>query len=161
MDLLHMLMNPEALMQHVGPAFWWISHLIVVVECGLFFPFLPGDSLLFAVGMFTRNGGLTTPLWVSMITLTVAAVAGNVSGYEIGRAIGPRLSQRDGRIVKRECIDRTTVFFERWGRPALVLGRFVPVVRTFITVVAGVGHLPRRIFLMWSAIGAVATSDRV
>lgn len=161
MDLLHMLVDPSALMTQFGAAFWWISHVIVVVECGLFLPFLPGDSLLFAIGMFTREGSLSVPLWLSMVTLALAAFAGNACGYEIGRAIGARLYERDGRIVKRECIDRTTVFFERWGRPALVLGRFVPVVRTFITVVAGVGHLPRRIFLMWSAIGAVATSDRV
>lgn len=156
MGALHMLMDPSALMAQFGSAFWWVAHVIVLVECGLFFPILPGDSLLFAIGMFTRSGDLHVPLLVSMLTLTGAAFVGNVMGYEIGRAIGPRLYERDGRIVKRAHLERTADFFARWGRQALVLGRFVPIVRTFVTVVAGVGRMPRREFLLWSGVGAVA-----
>lgn len=155
MDLIHLLMDPAGLLERFGSAFWWVAHVIVLIECGLFFPILPGDSLLFAVGMFTRSGAISIPLWISLITLTAAAFAGNVLGYEIGRAVGSRLYERDGRILKRAYFDRTIEFFDHYGRRALVIGRFVPIVRTFVTVVAGVGRMPRRVFLLWSAVGAV------
>ncbi len=155
MDLIHLLMDPAQLLERFGDAFWWLSHIIVFIECGLFFPILPGDSLLFAVGMFSHSGQLDQPLWLSLITLMVAAVAGNVVGYEIGRAAGHRLYERDGRIIKRKYFDKTIAFFDKYGRRALVIGRFVPIVRTFITVVAGVGQMPRRVFFTWSAVGAV------
>ena len=87
--------------------------------------------------------------------LTVAAFLGNVAGYEIGRAIGPPLYERDGRILKRKYFDQTHAFFDKHGNKALVIGRFVPFVRTYITVVAGVTAMQRRRFFMWSAVGAV------
>lgn len=155
MDLIHLLMDPAQLLERFGDAFWWVAHVIVFIECGLFFPILPGDSLLFAVGMFSHNGQLGQPLWLSLITLCVAAFGGNVVGYEIGRAAGTKLYERDGRFLKRKYFDQTIAFFDRYGRRALVLGRFVPIVRTFITVVAGVGQMPRRVFFTWSAVGAV------
>lgn len=155
MDLIHLLMDPAALLAKFGDTFWWVAHVIVFIECGLFFPILPGDSLLFAIGMFTHTGQLKEALWLSMITLVIAAFLGNVVGYEIGRAVGEKLYERDGRILKRKYFDTTIEFFERYGRRALVIGRFVPIVRTFITVVAGVGRMPRAHFLTWSAVGAV------
>lgn len=155
MDLIHLLMDPAQLLERFGDAFWWVAHVIVFIECGLFFPILPGDSLLFAVGMFSHNGQLGQPLWLSLITLCVAAFGGNVVGYEIGRAAGTKLYERDGRFLKRKYFDQTIAFFDRYGRRALVLGRFVPIVRTFITVVAGVGQMPRRVFFTWSAVGAI------
>lgn len=155
MDLIHLLMDPAQLLERFGDAFWWVAHVIVFIECGLFFPVLPGDSLLFAVGMFSHNGQLGQPLWLSLITLCVAAFGGNVVGYEIGRAAGTKLYERDGRFLKRKYFDQTIAFFDRYGRRALVLGRFVPIVRTFITVVAGVGQMPRRVFFTWSAVGAI------
>ncbi|WP_347042640.1 DedA family protein [Brachybacterium nesterenkovii] len=148
-------MDPAQLLERFGDAFWWVAHVIVFIECGLFFPILPGDSLLFAVGMFSHNGQLGQPLWLSLITLWVAAFGGNVVGYEIGRAAGTKLYERDGRFLKRKYFDQTIAFFDRYGRRALVLGRFVPIVRTFITVVAGVGQMPRRVFFTWSAVGAI------
>ena len=86
--------------------------------------------------------------------LTTAAVLGNVCGYEIGRAIGPPLYNRDGRILKRKYFDETTAFFDKHGNKALVIGRFVPFVRTYITVVAGVTRMDRRRFFFWSLVGA-------
>ena len=88
--------------------------------------------------------------------LIAAALAGNVVGYEIGRKIGPPLYQHDGRILKREYFTKTEAFFEKHGRKALVIGRFVPFVRTYITVVAGATKMDRRKFLVWSLVGAVA-----
>jgi membrane-associated protein len=92
---------------------------------------------------------------LAMVLLAAAAFAGNVLGYEIGRWIGPPLYERDGRILKQKYFDQTTAFFDKHGNKALVIGRFVPFVRTYITVVAGVTRMPRHRFFLWSAVGAV------
>ncbi|MFC6715409.1 DedA family protein [Branchiibius cervicis] len=148
-------MDPNYLLDQFGGAFFWISMLIVFIECGLLFPILPGDSLLFAIGLFIATGKIDVSFWFAIPALIVAAFAGNVAGYEIGRAIGPAIYERDGRFIKRKYIDQTHAFFERHGNKALVIGRFVPIVRTFITLVAGVGQMERRRFFTWSAVGAV------
>jgi membrane-associated protein len=148
-------MDPQYLLDQFGSLFFWVSVAIIFIECGLLFPILPGDSLLFAAGLFIANGSIHINIVVACVILSAAAFAGNVVGYEIGRAVGPPLYQRDGRILKQKYFDQTTVFFDKYGNKALVLGRFVPIVRTFITVVAGVGRMDRRRFFTWSAVGAV------
>lgn len=151
-------MDPNYLLSHFGGAFFWVSLGIVFVECGLLFPILPGDSLLFAIGMFTatsKTSGFDIPLYVSLPALFVAAFLGNVVGYEIGRIVGTPLYERDGRVLKKKYFDQTNAFFDKHGNKALVIGRFVPIVRTFITVVAGASHMDRRRFFTWSAVGAV------
>lgn len=157
-------MEPEYLLDRFGTELLWISLLIVFVECGLFFPFLPGDTLLLSLGVFIANpedgidifpGSTLLELTIALTLLTVAAMLGNVVGYEIGRAIGPPLYNREGRILKRKYFDQTHDFFEKHGNKALVIGRFVPFVRTYVTVVAGVTRMDRRRFLVWSAVGAV------
>jgi membrane-associated protein len=145
-------LDPAHLLNTYG---MWVAVLVVFIECGLLFPILPGDSLLFTIGVFIAGGTLHLNLFVACAILTVAAFAGNVVGYEIGRAIGPPIYQRDGRFLKRQYFDQTHEFFEKYGTKALVLGRFVPVVRTFITLVAGVGQMDRTRFFTWSALGAV------
>ena len=147
-------MDPTYLLNTYGDAFFWLSLLIVFVECGLFFPILPGDSLLFAIGIFIAGGELDIPLLVAIPALFVAAFAGNVVGYEIGRAIGAPLRHHDGRVIKKKYLDQTHDFFEKHGAKALVIGRFVPIVRTYITIVAGIGRMDRRHFFTWSAVGA-------
>ena len=147
-------MDPQYLLDTYGTAFFWISLVIVFVECGLFFPILPGDSLLFAIGIFIAGGELDIPLVVAIPALFVAAFAGNVVGYEIGRAIGAPLRHHDGRIIRKKYLDQTHDFFEKHGAKALVIGRFVPIVRTYITLVAGIGRMNRRHFFTWSAVGA-------
>jgi membrane-associated protein len=155
-------MDPNWLLDRFGAELFWISLIIVFVECGLFFPILPGDTLLFALGLFIATGQLDlfpgppfVELLISMAALAGAAFLGNVVGYEIGRRIGQPLYERDGKIIKRKYFDQTSVFFDRHGNKALVIGRFVPFVRTFITVVAGVTRMPRRRFFFWSFVGAV------
>jgi len=148
-------MDPAYLLEQYGAAFFWIAVAIVFIECGLIFPILPGDSLLFAVGLFIATGEVHVNIVVAVVILCLAAFLGNVVGYEIGRAIGTPLYERDGRILKKKYFDQTTLFFDRHGNKALVIGRFVPIVRTFITVVAGVSRMDRRRFFTWSAIGAV------
>jgi len=155
-------MDPNWLLDRFGPWFFWVCLLIVLVECGLFFPFLPGDTLLFAMGLFIAAekidvfpGPAGVELLMALVLFTVAGFLGNVAGYEIGRAIGPPLYERDGRILKRKYFDQTSAFFDKHGNKALVIGRFVPFVRTYITVVAGVTRMERGRFFMWSAVGAV------
>ena len=148
-------MDPAYLLEQYGSAFFWIAIAIVFIECGLLFPILPGDSLLFAVGLFIATGQVHVNLGVAVLALCAAAFVGNVAGYEIGRAIGTPLYERDGRLLKKKYFDQTTAFFDKHGNKALVIGRFVPIVRTFITVVAGVSRMDRRRFFTWSAVGAV------
>ncbi|MGW5241084.1 DedA family protein [Monashia sp. NPDC004114] len=149
-------MDPAYLLDQYGDAFFWIALAIVFIECGLLFPILPGDSLLFAVGLFIATGQVHLNLGVAILALCAAAFLGNVVGYEIGRALGTPLYNRDGRFLKKKYFDETTAFFDKHGNKALVIGRFVPIVRTFITVVAGVSRMDRRRFFTWSAVGAVA-----
>lgn len=149
-------MDPHWLLQHFHTEFVWIGLIIVFIECGLFFPFLPGDTLLFAIGLFIATGQLHLNLFVALVAFFVAAFLGNVVGYEIGRKLGPPLYHHDGRILKRKYLDQTREFFDRHGNKALVIGRFVPFVRTYITLVAGITDMGRRRFAVWSAVGAVA-----
>jgi membrane-associated protein len=154
-------MDPTWLLSQFGTQFFWVCLLIIFIECGLFFPFLPGDTLLFAMGLFIAGGkisivpgGHVVNLLFSLVVLGAGAFAGNVVGYEIGRRLGPPLYERDGRIIKRKYFDQTEAFFERHGSKALVIGRFVPFVRTYITVVAGASKMARHKFFYWSAVGA-------
>jgi membrane-associated protein len=130
--------------------------VIVFIECGLFVFFLPGDSLLFVTGLYISTGTIGVPLWLACILLSVAAVAGNIVGYLIGRRLGPALFDKpDSRFFKPQYISSTHEFFTKYGPKAIVLARFVPVVRTFITAMAGVGNMNQRMYTAYSVIGGV------
>jgi membrane-associated protein len=156
--LLPAWLDPDHLIRASGPYALWVVAFIVFAECGLF-AILPGDSLLFTVGLFVAANIVNHPLWLVLIVLTVAAVAGNVSGYAIGRKIGPPLfkprSGLMGQIFKQSYVEKTHDFFDRYGNRALILARFVPIVRTFVTLVAGVGKMDFRRFITYTAIGGV------
>ncbi len=131
--------------------------VIVIIETGLLFPLLPGDSLLFTVGLFVGTGAIGLPLWLVCLAMFLAAFIGDQLGYAIGRKAGPAIFSRpDSRIFKQEHITKTHAFFDRYGGRALVLGRFVPFVRTYIPVAAGIGRMPYRHFATYNAIGAFA-----
>ncbi|WP_296667271.1 VTT domain-containing protein [Demequina sp.] len=131
--------------------------LVVLIETGLLFPFLPGDSLLFTVGLFVGTGALHVPLWVACTVLFLAAFLGDQLGYLIGRKAGPAIFNRpDSRWFKQEHIAQTHAFFERYGGRAIVLGRFVPFVRTYIPVAAGIGRMHYGHFIRYNVIGAFA-----
>ena len=154
-------MDPQWLLSHYQSEFIWISLAIVFVECGLLFPFLPGDTLLFSVGLFVATDELTVlggphllQLLFALIGFVAAAFLGNVAGYEIGRGIGEPVRHHDGKIVKKKYLDKTVDFFDKHGSQALVIGRFVPFVRTYVTLVAGVSEMNRAKFWLWSAVGA-------
>jgi membrane-associated protein len=150
-------LDPQHLINAFGPYALWGVLLIIFAECGLLVGFfLPGDSLLFTVGLLISQRVIGTPLWLACLLLTVAAVLGNVCGYLVGREIGPPIFSRpDSRLFRREYVDKTSAFFDKYGNPAILLARFVPIVRTFITVMAGVANMGLRRFTTFSAIGAI------
>jgi membrane-associated protein len=130
---------------------------ILFAECGLLLGFfLPGDSLLFTAGLLVA-GGLIAPLWLLLLLLPVAAIAGNLVGWWIGRTAGPAVFERpDSRLFKAKHVERARTFFERNGSRTIVLARFVPVVRTFATVMAGAARMDFRRFALYSVIGGIA-----
>ncbi len=149
-------LDPQSLLDSLGGWALWGTAVVLFVECGLFVFFLPGDSLLFTVGLLVGQGSIHHPLWLVCLILSLAAFAGNVVGYEIGRKAGPALFNRpDSRLFKQRYVDTTVAFFDKYGARAVILARFVPIVRTFITVTAGVGRMDRRKFLTFTLIGAV------
>ena len=156
--LLPSWMDPEYLIHLFGPYALWGVAFIVFAECGLF-AILPGDSLLFTVGLFVAIGAIDHSLFFVCVVLTLAAVAGNVSGYWIGRLIGPPLFRPRkglvGKILNPAYVAKTHDFFDRYGNRALILARFVPIVRTFVTLVAGVGRMDFRKFIAYTAIGGI------
>jgi membrane-associated protein len=150
-------LDPQTMLDTLGDWALWGAIGIVFAECGLLIGFfLPGDSLLFTVGMLIGQGSIAQPMWLACLLLTIAAFAGNVVGYEIGRVSGPAIFNRpNSRLFKQEYVDKTVQFFDKHGARAIVLARFVPIVRTFITVTAGVGRMDRRRYLTYSGIGAL------
>ena len=145
-----------AFVRLIGP--WAIVGVMLVIfaETGLLVGFfLPGDSLLFTLGMFVGTGVIGVHIWVAAPLVWLAAIIGNQTGYAIGRKAGPAIFNRpDSRLFKKEYVDRTAAFFERHGGKAVTLAQFVPIVRTFTPVMAGVGKMHYRHFLLFNAIGA-------
>jgi membrane-associated protein len=128
---------------------------IVFAESGLFFGFfLPGDSLLFTAGLFAAQGTLSLP--VILVGCFVAAVAGDQVGYLFGKKVGPALFRRpDSRFFRQEYVGRAQRFFGRYGAKTIVLARFVPIVRTFAPILAGVGRMPYRTFVTFNVLGGL------
>jgi len=165
MDLLHQITS--ALPLALGPSWLEPEHLIktfgtlgilaiVFVESGLLVGFfLPGDSLLFTAGLLSANGTLPD-IWILLVTIPVAAIAGDQVGYAIGRKFGPPLFNRpDSRFFRREYVDRSAEFFEKHGPKTVVLARFVPIVRTFVPVMAGTSKMHYRTFVTYNVVGGL------
>lgn len=131
--------------------------LIVFAESGLF-AFLPGDSLLFTAGLFVAEGNfISQPLWLVCTLIVLAAVLGDQVGYMIGKFFGPKLFSRpNSKLFKQENLEKAHEFMEKFGPKAIVLARFVPIVRTFAPIVAGAGRMKYRTFLTYNVIGGVA-----
>lgn len=147
--------NPEYLLTQFGAYVIVGLCLVIFIESSVF-PVLPGDSLLFTAGLFVAEGAIRTPLWLVCLAVTLAALLGNAAGYLIGYQAGPALFRRpDSRFFKQEYVDKTHAFLERHGPKAVVLARFVPFVRTFITWIAGVGRMDPRKYFTYTVIGGV------
>jgi len=146
-------LDPEVLIE----AFGMLGMLaIVFVESGLLVGFfLPGDSLLFTAGLLSANDVLPD-LWLLLVTVPIAAIAGDQVGYAIGRKAGPSIFNRpDSRLFRHEHVERAQEFFDRHGPRTIVLARFVPIVRTFAPVTAGVARMNYRTFLTYNIVGGV------
>jgi membrane-associated protein len=129
--------------------------LVVFVETGLLFPFLPGDSLLFTAGMLAAQDRIGVPLWVLCLALFAAAFIGDQVAYLIGKKAGPRVFNRpDSRFFKQKYIDETHAYFDRYGGRTIIVARFIPFVRTYAPVVAGVAAMRYRTFVSFNVIGA-------
>ena len=152
---LHLDKYLDTVIQNYGMWSYLILFVIVFCETGLVVtPFLPGDSLLFAAGALTASTSLNI-FWVSLV-LILAAVLGDAANYMIGAYLGPKFVERaHGRFIKKEYLDRTHKFYEKYGRMTIILARFVPIVRTFAPFLAGVGSMRYVEFAAYNIIGGV------
>ena len=150
-------LDPEGLLKPFGSLALAVACGILLIECALLIGLvLPGDSLLFIVGILLATGFISTPVWIAIVAMSVAAILGNLLGYWTGAKIGPKLfSKPDSRFFKQEYVVVTQNFFEKHGPRAIVLARFVPVVRPVITSMAGVARMDFKIYATYSTIGGI------
>ncbi|WP_371578202.1 DedA family protein [Streptomyces sp. NBC_01314] len=147
-------LDPDYLLDSFGI---WGLLLIVFAESGLLIGFfLPGDSLLFTAGMLIATDVLDFPLWAAVVLICVSAILGDQVGYMFGKKVGPSLFKRpDSRLFKQENVTKAHEFFEKHGPKSLVLARFVPIVRTFTPIIAGVSGMRYRTFLIYNIVGGI------
>lgn len=152
-DFLHFIRDIEPLIARVGTVG---LHLIVFAETGLLAGFfLPGDSLLFIAGALAAAGKLN--VWVLLFGLSIAAIAGDQTGYLIGRKLGHALYKReDSRLFKRKHLEAAHAFYEKYGGKAIIMARFVPIIRTFAPTVAGAAEMNYRKFITYNVVGGIA-----
>lgn len=153
---LHLDRHLQEIIAAYGTWTYAILFLIVFAETGLVVtPFLPGDSLLFAAGAFAARGSLDP--WILCLLLIAAAVIGDSANYAIGNYIGPKAFHNpNSKIFRKEYLDRTHRFYERYGGRTIIIARFVPIVRTFAPFVAGVGTMSYTRFMSFNVIGGIA-----
>ncbi|MCS7084627.1 MAG: VTT domain-containing protein [Bacteroidia bacterium] len=151
-DFFKHLVNPETFIKVGGLT---LLTLVVFAETGLLVGFfLPGDSLLFTAGLLSANPKLGLPIWRVLVFVTAAAIAGDSFGYYLGKRYGPKVFKRhDSRIFKPEYVIMTKRFYAKHGAKTLILGRFLPIIRTFAPVLAGVISMEYRKFLIYNVVG--------
>ena len=149
-------LDAEWLIRFFGPFVLLGVAAVVFVETGfLVLSFLPGDSLLFTVGLLTATGFIPFPIGVTVLVIFVAAFAGDQLAYGIGRKAGPAVFKREqSRFFNPENVERTNAFFEKHGGKAIIIARFLPIFRAFVPVAAGVGRMRYRTFVTFNLIGA-------
>lgn len=152
--IFHIDKHLSILIEHTGVWSYLVLFLIIFAETGLVVtPFLPGDSLLFAAGALAGIGAFNVS--ALFILLLVAAIAGDSFNYMVGKAIGEKMLKKHSRFLKKEYLDRTHSFYEKYGGKTIILARFVPVVRTFAPFVAGVGKMKYVHFLAYNVFGGL------
>ena len=145
--------DPESLLVAMGPWVLWGTMLIVLIESGVLFPVLPGESLLFTAGLLHDRLGLHLPTLIIMVV--VAAFIGAQIGYFLGEKWGRKLFKPDARVLKTEHLEKAEHYFRDYGGRSLVIGRFIPFVRTFIPLAAGIARYPYSKFLLFNTLGAL------
>jgi len=152
--ILHIDRHLSEIIADYGTWTYLILFTIVFIETGLVvFPFLPGDSLLFAAGALAATGSLN--VWVVFGLLAAAAILGDTVNYWIGNRVGPRVFKEDVRFLKREHLERTQKFYEKHGGKTIFLARFIPIIRTFAPFVAGVGTMRYGKFIGYNVVGGL------
>jgi membrane-associated protein len=153
--------SPDTLLSGSGALL--VLALVLFAECGLLVGFfLPGDTLLFAAGISVATGAISTSFGAFLVVAPLAAILGNLVGYAIGYRAGPVVFDRpNSRLFRPEYVQRSHAFFERFGSWAIVIGRFVPVVRTVATVMAGVGRMRFVLYAVYSTLGGILWADGV
>lgn len=151
---LHQLLDPEKLLREGG---FYLVVFVIYAETGLFFGFfLPGDYLLFLAGMFVATGKLDVNIAVLLAGLCIAAISGNFTGYWFGRRTGPLLyTRKDSFFFKKRYLKAAEDYYNKQGAFALIMGRFVPIVRTFAPIFAGVVKLEFKKFALYNVVGGV------
>lgn len=154
--VLHLDNHLANIVNQFGIFSYLILFLVIFAETGLVVaPFLPGDSLLFAVGTLAARDILN--IWTVYISLLVAAILGDTVNYWIGHHMGPRVfSKKDSKIFNRAYLDKTEAFYEKYGGKTIIIARFLPILRTFAPFVAGVGKMHYQTFLLYNVIGGFA-----
>jgi len=153
---LHLDQHLEDIIRNYGTWTYLILFGIVFCETGLVVtPFLPGDSLLFAAGIFAARPDAELNVWIVFVVLSVAAILGDTVNYWIGAYVGPRAFRENVRFLKREYLDRTHRFYERHGGKTIILARFIPIIRTFAPFVAGIGAMNYPRFLLYNVVGGI------
>lgn len=151
--VLHLDKHLGILINNYGAWVYVILFLIILFETGLVVtPFLPGDSVIFAASAFAALGSLN--IFILIISLMVAAILGDTINYNIGRHLGQKLLSRgDSRFIKKEYIDRTNAYYDKYGGKTIIIARFIPIVRTFAPFVAGIGSMHYKQFITYNSIG--------
>ncbi len=153
--IIHIDVHLSEIIQSYGMWTYLILFLIIFCETGLVVtPFLPGDSLLFAAGAFAARGDLNV-LWL-FILLSIAAILGDTANYWIGNIVGPKVfHQEHVKFLNKEYLNRTHLFFERYGGKTIIIARFVPIIRTFAPFVAGIGSMTYVRFISYNVLGGI------
>jgi len=153
---LHLDQHLREIVQALGLWTYAALFFVIFAETGLVvLPFLPGDSLLFAIGAISAIEGTGLNVWAIIGLLFIAAVAGDAVNYSVGRYLGPKVFKKDsGIILNREHLNKTKKFYERHGGKTIIIARFIPIVRTFAPFVAGIGHMNYARFASYNVVGA-------
>lgn len=152
--ILHFDRYLASFAEHYGLWIYALLFVMIFAETGLVVtPFLPGDTLIFVAGALAGLGHLSMPIAITVFT--VGAVLGNISNYEIGRALGHRVFTSQSRWLNKRHLEQTHAFFQRHGGKTVVIARFLPIIRTFAPFVAGIGEMPRWLFWLYTLIGAL------
>ncbi|MEV4015151.1 VTT domain-containing protein [Nonomuraea angiospora] len=150
------MFDPVTIIQWLGPYLLAGASLIIFFESVLLGVILPGDALLFTMGLFAATGAIDVSLWLACLLVAIAAILGNICGYWVGAKIGPALFTRpNSKLFKKQQVDNVHRFFDKYGPLAIILARFVPFARTFITLIAGIGRMNLRKYLVYSSIGGL------
>lgn len=153
--IIHLDKYLSSVIQNYGTWTYLILFIVVFIETGLVVtPFLPGDSLVFAAGAFAALGIMN--IWLLFLLLAVAAIGGDSVNYSIGHFIGPKVFKNENsKILKKEHLEKTTKFYDKYGGKTIIIARFVPIVRTFAPFVAGIGKMHYGKFISYNFFGGL------